>query len=502
MGQRQSSRKDRVFLLIQRMSRHEKRYFSQTKKDDPRAGQYYRLFQVLNAAEEFDWEALKRAFAGQNLSSLQKQLYEQLLSCIRQFHYNNYNSLKIQGLIADSRYLKERGLYQEARERLQEAEHLARQLHTLPHLLEINLLERELNRLDPPAQYEQTLQRQLAAGNTFWNQWAQEWRVFEAYDWVYLLQRRGLVPGEETTESPLERYRALLDEITDPQTLPPLAQRKYFATLYLHHLVNGDYPAAIQALEQALDWWENNRQLKKEYYSHFIGDLSNLMGLYLLAGSPEKVEPLLQNPPSLSEQDRHGQVLWLTTRHLYLLSYFILTEQLDQAREHIREVDASGKAYYNDPKSWIAIFTNVVIVLFLKEDFREMKNWTRKLLDLPAGSPRRDARLLMHFLDLLAKLEVDDQDLGLSFNQIRKNLRKKFDIPTHTPYFDLVKDLSQIAKAPPYGKRKELMQHLQEKLRQISNNGWSQDLVIKYLSMWLESRLTRTPLAKLYKKYH
>ncbi len=502
MGRWQSSRRERVFLLIKRMSRHEKRYFSQTKKGDPRASHYYRLFQVLNAADEFDWEELKREFAGQNLSSLQKQLYEQLLASIRQFHYNNYDSLRMQAMIADSRYLKERGMYFEARERLQEAEHLARELHSLPHLLEINLLERELNRLDPPADYSQTLKEHLQKGNDLMNHWEQEWLVFEAYDWAYLLQRRGAVPGDLHTDPLYLKVRSLLEQVRDVERLPALAQRKYWTTQYLQHLAGGDYPAAIEAQLKTLSWWDTHPRLKKEFYAYYISDLSNLMGLYLLTGTPEKVEPLLQTPPSLPEQDKHVQELWLTTRHLYLLSYFILTEQLDKALEHTKEVDPTGDSYYNDPKAWISIFANVVIVHFLKEKFREMKNWNRKLIELAAGSPRSDVRLLMHFLELLANLEMEDQDLALSFQQIRKNLRTKFNFPGGAPYFELVKDLSRIAKAPPFGKRKELMQNFQLKLQQFAANGWSNDLVVKYLSMWLESRLTRTPIARLYKKYH
>ena len=145
--------KEDLFHLVQAMSKSEKRYFVlDAKKSGRTDSRYLNLFDAVNNMEEYDEEPLKKRFTA-NLSSDKAYLYEAILRSMRDYRSPASKAAQVKERLMDSRYLYERGLYDQSTERITEAKAMAAELEDQFTLLEINR-EEQVSLFDRKAKVE------------------------------------------------------------------------------------------------------------------------------------------------------------------------------------------------------------------------------------------------------------------------------------------------------------------------------------------------------------
>lgn len=117
-----------LFELIKTLNRSEKRYFQQFANRHTIKGKniYYELFQLINQQEMYDETAIKSHFenrkASHNFAVVKKQLYEQLLMALHQYHQVHSIHEKIKRDVHITQILLKKQLFQQANKRIKRIE--------------------------------------------------------------------------------------------------------------------------------------------------------------------------------------------------------------------------------------------------------------------------------------------------------------------------------------------------------------------------------------------
>ena len=119
--------KEDLFQLVKAMSRSEKRYFTiDAQKAGKKSARYLQLFKALSDMDTYDEDALKKG--SKNFSADKGYLYDAILRTMRDYRSPKSKAAQIKEKILDSKYLFERGLYEQCNSRLEEARLLASEL--------------------------------------------------------------------------------------------------------------------------------------------------------------------------------------------------------------------------------------------------------------------------------------------------------------------------------------------------------------------------------------
>ena len=112
--------KDDLYNLIQAMSKSEKRYFTiDAKKSGRTSSKYLELFQAINHMDAYNEQKLQKKF-GKTLPFDKSYLYDAILRSMRDYRSSKSRAARIKEMILDTKYLYERGLYQQSEEYLKE----------------------------------------------------------------------------------------------------------------------------------------------------------------------------------------------------------------------------------------------------------------------------------------------------------------------------------------------------------------------------------------------
>jgi len=106
---------DDLYLLIQSLSRSEKRYFKLRSSAQSGETNYLKLFDALDKQSEYDDAKILKKFKGEkfvkSLHVTKKYLYDLILRTLRDFHEKHDIEGELAGLLFNTRILERKGLY-------------------------------------------------------------------------------------------------------------------------------------------------------------------------------------------------------------------------------------------------------------------------------------------------------------------------------------------------------------------------------------------------------
>ena len=140
---------EHLIQLINSLTKSEKRSFNVfvSRNNNPNEMLYYQLFEVLDKAGVYDESLifskipkLKKT----QLSNVKANLYQQILSCLRQTKRNQLSEIRIRELIDFARILYDKGIYKSALETLDKAKRLAISVNYETLIVSILYLEKRI----------------------------------------------------------------------------------------------------------------------------------------------------------------------------------------------------------------------------------------------------------------------------------------------------------------------------------------------------------------------
>ncbi len=349
---------DQLFQLIRSLSRSEKRGFRlfATRYGGPKI--YLRLFDAIDAMEEWDEPELRRRLAGERclrqLNVAKRYLYNQILASLRLCHAGATPRARLRQMLADIEILVEKGLDEQARRLQRAAIELAGRHEELLALIEAHgwtdRLERE--RLTSREKVEAAFAPMLDA-----------LRRHEEYLDVVVAERKVdlalLGDWPRTADAVAELERAVAD--LPPEDRPPGTRRAAIIACRArstYHFGRHEYALALDQVERQIALMEEQPEMIGVRPYLYLGALNNQLILLKRLGRLErfmavadKVGAIDRELPALASiREPRVRAEIFATLHMNLLSLYLglrrsdlleqLAHRIEQGlRTHARHLD-------------------------------------------------------------------------------------------------------------------------------------------------------------------
>ena len=271
-----------LFNLIKTLTKSEKRYFKieASKHGGDKKNHYVKLFDAIEAMNEYDEEALKKKFRNESfvkhLFVTKNYLYKLIMKSLRSYSKKDAEQFGVQDTLRDANILLDKGLVdqhnkllgQARKQMVQNENHLqlleiyARQ-HTMIHKMnDLKALESYVN-----DEIEAELNELEKHKNLLMYQWLN--------DKVFLLNWKiGRARNEEERQQYLEVLKGNYFKNNQPLSL--LARFYYLNAHSACHYSTGQIDDCYQYRKQLIQLFEENQGFARSNSFRYIGALNNL----------------------------------------------------------------------------------------------------------------------------------------------------------------------------------------------------------------------------------
>jgi hypothetical protein len=467
--------RDDLFQLIASLTRAEKRYFKvyAGRHVIGKQNRYVQLFDLIDRQSEYDHAKLRKAYAGGNLSSDKNYLKKLILKSMRAYRDGGHVRTRLQEMIEEAHFLKEKGLYEQCRRRLRKARDFAEEFQCYYQLMEILDLERRMIKQTVDSNLLGTQQEIARRQEEVVRSISTELEFDHLYDRVFLHSRIGASRNGSLPSDDVSRLEAPLPS-EDPH-LSVAARLNYHSSRAIYFNLAKDFAASLSEIRQLVDLYEQHAPIREKYPERYKIALSNLLVAANAAGQhtdfPETLEKI-RNLPAVSfdeEAESFQNIAFLE------LMYFLNSGQFDQVPVLSERVDEGLDRYaakINQARLH-AICLNFSLAFFIREEMREALSWLGRILNHKGGDQRQDIQQAARILQLVIHLELGNYDLIHSlmratrrYLNLRQGMRdyekalidffrKAIDLPEgqalHSLYEATIADLAELQEAHQWG---------------------------------------------------
>lgn len=415
------AKKGNLFLLIKSLSKSEKRYFRIYAGVSGGDANYLQLFDVIEAQDEYDEEAVREKLKGKKfLSQLHVTkiyLTELILKALKNYHSDTSVHSRLLDLLRDIELLFDKELYDLCYYKIVKAEELAGKYEKLSLLTEVFFWKRRLalavsrNRkdiYDLLAKEKDTIE-QMKVLNTYWH---------HTINMGSLMNDDGFLRKLKETKG---NAHALQSQVLHQHIL------------YGLHFIKGDIKNAEKYISGLIRLLEKYPDRIKEDPHSYVTAIGNKIGL-LLSGKkwgeiPALVSKIREVPAkyALKNESRFTVRLWLRVFNVELEMYRD-SRQLEKGialmDEIQRFIEKRPKAI---PADYILLFHyQFANIFFLKKDYPKSMRWLNEIINSNFGNTREDIQCYARILNLIVHFELNNIIvLRYAVDSCRRFLKKK-----------------------------------------------------------------------------
>lgn len=415
---------DELFQLIKSLSPSEKRYFKvNASKGGDAKSNYIQLFEAMDAqGDEYDEQKLKEKHAKKPfvkyLSAEKKQLREQIMKQMRLFHSTRTVDNRINELLQDEMFYRDKGLNDLREKTLLKAKELATKLerfHLLKEILSRQLayvIEFEQKKITEPVISLINEQKQLAIIQET------ELELHSKNRELFTIYRSGADIQDPTVQN---RVSMLITEIEQYRprigkwfSLGVKFQRGYSN----YHQILGDWKASLECTKLEYGLYEQHPHFKQEDSYHYKICLANLMSRALSAKENQWFTKALEEMKTLpvNSFNEEGEVF----QNIYFQEhlFYINNGEFEKAEALVQIIEEGLIKYetkINQARK-LAFQFNIMVMYFLMHDFRKALQWTAPLLD-DNSEIKQHQRFVTTLLLPIIHFELGHHDLVETFTR-------------------------------------------------------------------------------------
>ena len=481
---------DALFKLIKSLTKTEKRYLTLEARKAGRAeSRYWRLYQLINKQELYDEAELKKQIKGK-LADDKTRLYEAILRAMRNYHSQLSQAAQIKEKLLDSSFLYNRGLYDQAYDRLMSASDLARKLDDQLAGLEVNKEIRRVANTLFARQQTEDLTVLITEKDQLVHKLERELEMLDLHDKIIReVQAAGSGKEAAKKEALLRRYGSVLLE-ADPPDSTQGALRFYQSRGLLGRLL-ADPKMIYENYVRVLEIWEQQPTYKQEEFPRYLDDAFNLFTATLQYEPARDASlSLLQQLEAESPASAHDRRVLFQRTAASRLVYYLNYDNQRRAEEVVAPIEQGLQQFQLNAVASMTIRFNAAILFFIQEESEACERWLSEIIQLRRNDVRPDILLASH---LLRATTLFDQELPFEFfeNQLRTESRyvqKQEDDRLKEFGRFWLRSLRKLANAPNRKSRKE---QLTESLQEVQENWIALPLGINELmKAWLSAKLS------------
>lgn len=404
---------DRLFQLIKSLSSPEKRYFKLfVNTDGSRDNKYIRLFDAIDAQEEFDDDALRQfiyadePIQSRKYSELKAYLYEMILKSLQSYDEKNAIDYRLRNLLLGVRSLYKRSLFEDCRKVLQKAEKWADFYEKFDVILEvlnwqkqiayaraeIGFLDKKLTGIaSREADYLNKIQNVTDFQNLFF-------RVLVA------VRKNTLRVDSQDTELSTITANHLL---TSPEcALTHQSRILYFRIRSVLSYAGRSYSDFYELSKALITLMESKPHFLAEDVSEYISALSNMAVSCGYLGRFDEVAACLdkmQQITPLTLDDRlkiHRQ--YYTHKFRLCIETGDFNEGLAVVQAHLKELTHLDKEVFERSSFYFQYF----YIFFGAGNYDKALEYLNQWLNLPRSIERQDLQSLARILNLIIHYEM------------------------------------------------------------------------------------------------
>lgn len=502
---KQATKLNQIILLIQSLSKAEKRYirlYTNLQNGD----KHYRYLYDL-ASEGLPAEQIYERFCSQvNEKSFEmaaKHLYQVLLDCLVQLREKQDIQTSIFNYITKAGILFERELFDNAFAELEKAKKLATTYENDPLLLLI--YRTELKYLSTLG-FEGISEKELVGKQTQINDVMKYARNTNLHLQLYdILKHRIIYKGYARSNKQKENLNDLvlseLNLIANHSYQGFEARKLHLLFQATYYLNTGNYKSAIRFYQELIALFEANRHLILNPPIYYLSAIEGVLDSLHIAGLYREMPFFLSKLEEIGTGNYPTEFLMevQARRYLYELSGLLNTGQFEAAA-HLAETYAdflSKKAAMTGPETQLKLALYSSILYLCLEEPTKARKSMKKILSSGKSFHTLPSYKTARLVNLLIQEELGNFDFFANeINSIKRAIGNEKQV------YATEKLLFRFLLAHPlpiYKKgRERLWQQYQKNITHIRQDKYEKQLLKTFdFTAWIESKLTHIPLRKI-----
>lgn len=483
-----------LFLIIQAMTREEKRYFKLYLKGLGKKESYQsKLFDLISKQEVFEEAVIKKkvgtTFPSQNKSALQINTYQNIVKSLNLFHANTYAETKVLDLLKTIKLLYSKNLFTLVLPEIEKAKKLALEhkfITFLPQILFWELKVRgqafsfnNTSKEDLNKKFDEfeIILEQLQNFYTY----TKSWTKFYIYVRHYFSNN-----GTENTN-------------TNPdfiQNLPPtnnlhaiLLDNK---TKALQAYISNDYSNSITFTIESLKALEESPKIIKEYFTDYLSSLYRIIGNCIARKDWEASKLYLDKLEQIPDE------LWTISTYAYYYELLFHYGFRFGDLEKTQATSALSKKLLAEHRPQLGLIIHrdqmlaIAVNAFYHKNYDECIDYLVRLEDLKY----EDINMLNTIKIILMLAYYEKEEYLLLPSIIRSNYRFfKKDGPRRSFCYTITKALNNASKTIETEKRISIFRALKKELSLHHNSYYDGTLIFFDIRIWLHSKINTISIA-------
>lgn len=400
-------KREELFVLIQSLSKSEKRYFHVfCSQLGGKERNYIRLFDAIAKQEVYDEGAIKQQFTGETfvkqLHVTKHYLRNLILKSLRNYHAGFTKTAEVRELLHNVEVLYQRELFQHCRQELQKAEELARTYQIDTAMMEVLEWQRKLSQALAPTD--------VAAVEAILNY---QQRVVER--WTITLQYWQLTIDVARSFGRVITKKTKIPHLLSSPEHAPTVQTKVLYYHCLSHIAlqKGKPKRAEKAFEELLTYLEQEQNIVRENPGLYVSSVNNFVSLLIFRKKHQKALAILHRVRQMYSQWRvsgENRILLKQIVRSYNIELEIYrdTKDVETYADMIAHVEqfVEGNVGAIPTEYLLSLWFQLASVFFLQKKYTRALHWINFILDNKQHHTRPDLHVHGRMLNLLIHWEL------------------------------------------------------------------------------------------------
>lgn len=455
-------KQEQLFILIQSLSRNEKRYFKVFCGKEKGAANYIKLFDAIDKQESYDEATIKKKFKGETFTKqlhvTKNYLHKLILKSLRDFHAGISKNAELKDLLRNVEILFNKELYQLSLNELKRAEQIANDFKLNYGLAEVYEWKRRLEQQARPHSYAE-FERLLALQNEALNQ-----LIKTNHYWQLTTNLTSKLTSRQELES---EYMYLLDDPDNATTLEETVL--HYNSIYFKCITEDNIEEAQATLLKLVELLEQDPKRLRHNMSLYASSVNNLISYLVYTKKHDKALSYINRAKNIYAQWK------LVSENKTILKQVLRTYNIELEiyrdnktykanKEYIDSIDQFIAANENKMPSEYKLSTSFQLasIHFVLKNYSRSMHWINVILNNKFRGQRNDILIQARLLNLMVHLEQQNMFVLRHFVESAKRFINKLgDIAEYQKI--LLRFFSKIGQAYPY-EYKELYQELYKQL--------------------------------------
>lgn len=399
------TKNDKLFVLIQSLTRNEKRHFKVQCSKQGDASNYLLLFDAIDKQEQYNESAIKQKFKNETfarqLHVTKNYLRSLILKCLRDFHATVSKGAELKDILRNIEILYNKELYSLCKSELKRAEKMAIDFELTIGLIEVYEWKRRLEQQAHPNNYP-------VFANILSDQENAIDSIYKTNNYWQLAN--GLTQRLTAGEEPKNKFLHLLDDVKNAKTLEEKVL--HYNSIYFRYIFNGDSEKASQALYALVEILESDPKKLRHNMSLYTSSVNNLISYLVFTKKHDDALQLINRAKNIYQQWR------LAGEQKTILKQVLRTYNIELEIYRDNKSYISNPTYIDSIDTFIStnenkipddyrlsLYFQLASIHFSLKKYSRALHWVNRILNHKFTQQRTDIQVQIRLLNLMVHLE-------------------------------------------------------------------------------------------------